>query len=155
MTSTRPMFMSRRSDCEGRSENSKNELSESNGECFQNMQSAFQLLKVCESDGIRLSLAESGGLSIDGPASVLNPDRLARLRSLKAELMAVLQSAEVDTDPDEEIDCPDPCSCGSLELWQSLAGKWHCLRCEPPTRAQQLRERVLKLGRQQRRRRSQ
>ena len=39
------------------------------------------------------------------------------------------------------IDPPDPCpECGTLELWQTLAGNWRCLRCDPPTTAQQLRE---------------
>jgi hypothetical protein len=46
----------------------------------------------------------------------------------------------------EMIDPPDPCpKCGTLELWQSLAGNWRCLRCDPPTNAQRLRERAARL----------
>ena len=46
----------------------------------------------------------------------------------------------------EVIDPPDPCPiCGTLELWQSLAGDWRCLRCDPPTKAPRLRERAARL----------
>ena len=46
----------------------------------------------------------------------------------------------------EVIDPPDPCpECGTLELWQSLAGNWRCLRCDPPTKARRLRERAARL----------
>jgi len=43
----------------------------------------------------------------------------------------------------ELIDGADltPCpQCESLELWQSAAGTWRCCKCEPPTRARELRE---------------
>lgn len=34
-----------------------------------------------------------------------------------------------------------PCvQCGGLELWQSVAGDWRCLRCDPPTAARRLAE---------------
>jgi len=46
----------------------------------------------------------------------------------------------------EVIDPPDPCpECGTLELWQTLAGNWRCLRCDPPTKARRLRERAARL----------
>ena len=35
--------------------------------------------------------------------------------------------------------CP---ACGRLERWEDLAGGWHCERCEPRTRAIQLRQRA-------------
>ncbi len=38
-------------------------------------------------------------------------------------------------DPDELDPCPE---CGTLELWQTLAGNWRCLRCEPPTTSRRL-----------------
>ena len=37
----------------------------------------------------------------------------------------------------EVLPCPE---CGTLELWQSLAGNWRCLRCDPPTKARRLQE---------------
>ena len=46
----------------------------------------------------------------------------------------------------EEIDPPDPCSeCGKLELWQTMAGNWRCLRCDPPTTARRLRRLAARL----------
>ena len=38
-------------------------------------------------------------------------------------------------DPDELDPCPE---CGTLELWQTLAGNWRCLRCDPPTTSRRL-----------------
>lgn len=36
---------------------------------------------------------------------------------------------------------PPPCSnCGSLELWETPAGTWQCLYCDPPTTAIRLLE---------------
>lgn len=136
-----------------RSRYSQNSPSELDATDFGNIRSAFQLLVSCGTHGIRLSLADGGGLSIDAPQSALTPERLNQIRAYKAELVALLQAEDVDTaSADEVIDCPDPCSCGSLELWQSLARNWHCLSCEPPRRAQQLKERAAKLKRQRRRR---
>ena len=40
-------------------------------------------------------------------------------------------------DPDELTPCRE---CNTLELWQSLAGNWHCHNCNPPDKARQLRE---------------
>lgn len=57
-----------------------------------------------------------------------------------------------DREPDEQVDAIiplDPCpKCGSLELWQSLAGDlcgrtsgtWRCVHCFPPIIAWRLRE---------------
>ena len=44
------------------------------------------------------------------------------------------------------VNCVDPAEltpcteCDTLELWQSLAGNWHCQNCKPPDKARQLRE---------------
>ena len=44
------------------------------------------------------------------------------------------------------IDPPDPCpECGKLELWQTMAGNWRCLRCDPPTTARRLRQAATRL----------
>ena len=54
-------------------------------------------------------------------------------------------------------DCVDPrdltpcATCGRLELWQSLAGCWHCMRCDPPIKGRRLRELAAKLKNQPRR----
>lgn len=32
--------------------------------------------------------------------------------------------------------------CGYLDRWQDLADGWHCLLCDPPVRAQKLRQRA-------------
>jgi len=40
----------------------------------------------------------------------------------------------------EIIDVPTPCPhCDGIEVWQDVAGGWHCLRCDPPTVARRLR----------------
>jgi phage N-6-adenine-methyltransferase len=44
------------------------------------------------------------------------------------------------------IDAPDDCpECGTLRLWQTLAGNWRCLRCDPPTTARRLRKLAARL----------
>lgn len=53
-------------------------------------------------------------------------------------------------DPDEVPPCP---TCGSLVAWQSLAGTWRCMNCDPPRVAQRLRrQRDVILRREARRR---
>jgi len=49
------------------------------------------LLADCDAHGIRLALADGGGLEIDAPQDVLTPDLLARLKAHKAELLAMLR----------------------------------------------------------------
>ncbi len=93
------------------------------------------------------------------------------MKAHKAELLAAIQRDDDNLDSDpwieqfdvdgclwlvnpqcldlfnvEVVDPPEPCSeCETLELWQSLTGKWKCLRCDPPTTAQRLRERVARI----------
>ena len=44
------------------------------------------------------------------------------------------------------VDPPPPCrQCGSLELWETLAGTWRCLRCDPPIHARRLEEKARQL----------
>lgn len=66
--------------------------------------------------------------------------RLDVLRSADARWVDDPEAGERD-ESTEVIDPPDPClKCGTLELWQSLAGNWRCLRCDPPIKAQRLAE---------------
>jgi hypothetical protein len=44
------------------------------------------------------------------------------------------------------IEPPAPCPrCGKLELWETLAGSWRCLRCDPPATAHRIRKRAAML----------
>lgn len=105
------------------------------------------------------------------PRSAVTPDLAARIKSHKDVMLEILhQNPEISAldmieslraaaiqwvqDPeagemDEEIeviDPPDPCpKCGTLELWQSLTGNWHCSRCEPPTTTRRFQERPVQL----------
>jgi len=49
------------------------------------------LLADCDAHGIRLALADGGGLEIDAPQDALTPDLLARLKAHKADLTAMLR----------------------------------------------------------------
>ena len=91
------------------------------------------------------------------PRDALTPALAERLRTHKAELTAALRPPVAPAEPaeavllEECIDLPDPCpECGTLELWQTLAGNWRCLRCDPPTTAR----RLAKLAERLRRRKS-
>ncbi len=62
-------------------------------------------------------------------------DLLKRLRDCKAEVLAVLANPWPETvDPDLS-----PCEgCGGLELWETLLGRWRCVKCDPPEVARRL-----------------
>ena len=52
---------------------------------------------------------------------------------------------DADTvDPDEVPPCP---TCGSLEQWESLAGVWHCLTCQPPHRSNLIQRKAARFRR--------
>jgi hypothetical protein len=51
-------------------------------------------------------------------------------------------AAEEDVIPADVPPCP---RCGLLELWQTLAGDWRCLRCDPPTTAIRVLEHVQRI----------
>ena len=51
------------------------------------------LLAECDAVGIRLALADGGGLEIDAPKDALTPDLLSRLKAQKADLLAMLRPA--------------------------------------------------------------
>ena len=76
------------------------------------------------------------------PRSAVPRDLAQRMKVHKDELLAILRpEADQAGDELEAIDPPDPCpNCGTLELWQTLAGNWRCERCDPPTKALRLME---------------
>ena len=50
-----------------------------------------ELLADCDAHGIRLLVAGNGGLTIDAPQDALTPELLERLKTHKAELLALLR----------------------------------------------------------------
>lgn len=88
-----------------------------------------EVLAECDAHGIRLLLADDGGLTIDAPQDALTPDLLDRLKAHKAELLTLLLRAsgfDIDSAPDAE---PAPtaqenpaapvCRCGST-TWRDV-----------------------------------
>jgi hypothetical protein len=74
------------------------------------------------------------------------PDVMQALQAANAQWIDDPDAGEAD-EAIELTDPPDPCpECGTLELWQTLAGNWRCLHCDPPTKARRLRERVVRLN---------
>lgn len=64
-----------------------------------------ELLAECDAHGIRLFVADDGGLTIDAPQDALTPDLLGRLKAHKGELLTLLLRAsdfDVDNAPDAE-----------------------------------------------------
>ncbi|NLF73191.1 MAG: hypothetical protein GX575_29495 [Candidatus Anammoximicrobium sp.] len=73
-------------------------------------------------------------------------DDLVRSDSLEPAVDVV---EDLDVWINENTIEPAACGqCGGLERWQDLAGGWHCARCNPPIRAQIIRERAKRLRRQ-------
>ena len=87
------------------------------------------LLADCDAHGIRLLLADDGGLTIDAPQDALTPDLLDRLKAHKPELLTLLLRAsdfDIDSAPDAEpapaaLDGPtkEVCRCGST-TWRDV-----------------------------------
>ena len=104
-----------------------------------------ELLADCDAHGIRLLLADDGGLTIDAPQDALTPDLLDRLKAHKAELLKLLLRAsgfDIDSAPDAEpAPIIDPatttktvCRCGST-TWRDVpihggqSKRRNCGRC--------------------------
>lgn len=70
--------------------------------------------------------------------------------NLELDVCANWDSVVVDVDCAEQewnkcITPPEACpQCGTLELWESLARNWHCVKCKPPTTAKRLRDFVVR-----------
>jgi hypothetical protein len=53
---------------------------------------------------------------------------------------------DVDLWPGDDTADPAPCSqCGSLELWETLADRWRCCKCDPPTKSRKWAEKAERL----------
>lgn len=89
-------------------------------------------------DELLAELAEAGvTLVSDGdrlrfyPRAAMTPELAERLRTSKAEVLAIMANPW----PEAEHE-PAPCEkCISLELWETLIGRWRCMKCDPPEKA--------------------
>ena len=127
------------------------------------------LLHEAQAAGLSV-MADDGRLVVRGPTRC---EPLAkRLLAYKADVLAAIAQDDIDllfppevmaglraatvrlvddpwVDPWEAaVDPPEACKqCGSLEMWQSVAGDlcgvapggWRCLHCDPPETARRLR----------------
>lgn len=118
--------------------------------------------KIRSAGGTVVVLA--GKLRIEVPPGLLTDQDKQDLAQHRDELIRLLIDTPevVGTDQNHEVELvqdldvwlrdntvePIPCgTCGGLERWEDLAGGWHCAKCDPPTRAQILRERAARLRR--------
>ena len=63
------------------------------------------------------------------PRDAMTPELLEQLKSHKAEVLAVMD----DPWPTEDEPWPEPCpKCFGLELWETMTGRWRCMKCDPP-----------------------
>lgn len=80
------------------------------------------LLAECDGSGIRLLLAEDGGLTIDAPRDALTPPLLERLKAHKPALLASLriERGAARAKPSDGGMAPKPvCPCGSI-TWRDV-----------------------------------
>ena len=101
------------------------------------------------------TIRQTGGeLRVKAPKGLLSSAERRLLAEHKAEVVKLLATELVVEDQvvetldfGEAID-PSPCPrCGLLEMWQTAAGTWRCLRCDPPKAAIRLLERVQRIRR--------
>ena len=125
-------------------------------------------------DGGGTVLVRDGEIRFKIPSGLLDDQGREILAKHRGDLLAMLRSGDgdintlntgenvfmspspvspvVDQDLDEWLAEntiePEECDqCGGLERWEDLAGGWHCALCDPPVRAQRIRERAEKLRR--------
>ena len=78
------------------------------------------------------------------PRAAMTPELVERLRESKAEVVAIL----ADPWPAVEAE-PAPCgNCNGWDLWESMAGRWRCMKCDPPEKARRLLEKAERIRRQ-------
>ncbi|MBW3598528.1 MAG: hypothetical protein KY475_14805 [Planctomycetes bacterium] len=94
------------------------------------------------------------------PAEAMTPDLLERVQACKSVLLELLRGEIAVSDVErrseaeshrEVIDPPSPCAaCGGLELWETVTGRWRCLRCDPPTTSRHIFALAERIRRQER-----
>jgi hypothetical protein len=73
------------------------------------------------------------------PKYLVSPKHLAELKALKPTIIERLFPLwPVEESGPARGKMAACTACGSLELWQSLTGNWHCQRCRPPTKGLKL-----------------
>ena len=63
------------------------------------------------------------------PRSAMTPELVERIKTNKAAILTAIQF-DWDRDTIPIMICP---KCDGWRHWQSMAGTWHCVRCDPPT----------------------
>ena len=127
------------------------------------------LAKIDSSGGV--VSVQDGEVRFKVPPGLLSDQDRAVLAKHRDDILAMLTPVDVDTttphsgktaivstdwEPEVVEDLeqwlrentvePDKCDqCGGLECWEDLAGGRHCLLCDPPVRANKIRERAEKL----------
>ncbi len=89
-------------------------------------------------------LVSDGGRLRYYPRGRMTADLASRLKEHKAEVLEILAEPWPETvEPDLE-----PCEvCGGLELWETLPGRWRCIKCDPPKTARRLLKRAERIRR--------
>ena len=77
------------------------------------------------------------------PRAAVTPGLVNRLKERKAEILTFMANTWPEAEPWPES-CPE---CGGLELWETPTGKWRCMKCDPPRKAQRLLERTERIRR--------
>lgn len=115
---------------------------------------ATELLISLERRGVSVSSVD-GNLRIDHQEVPLTADDIARLKHHKQELVELLRPtptpAPLGIDQWEEISpeiIPTCWECQSLCDVETVAGTWHCSRCDPDAESRRLKtEQLLALSR--------
>ena len=75
------------------------------------------------------------------PKAAMTPKLLDRLKEHKPEILEIM----ADPWPAAETE-PAPCGkCNGWALWQNPPGRWRCMKCDPPTRAERWLEKAERL----------
>ena len=90
-----------------------------------------------------ITLVADGGRLRFCPRAAMPAGLAERLKSCKAEVLEIVNNPWPESEPE-----PEPCkSCGGLELWETLTGRWRCMACDPPETARRLLEKAKRIRR--------